>query len=59
MKHKVDCYSYTVKDFESLLLKARRFLAWREDVFFGRIDQQGRERGGSVTSLKQQKPPGN
>ena len=32
MKHKVDCYSYTVDNFEQLLLKARRYLAWREEV---------------------------
>ncbi|XP_074649833.1 FHF complex subunit HOOK-interacting protein 1B-like isoform X2 [Tubulanus polymorphus] len=32
VKHKIDCYSYTVDNFESLLLKARRFLAWRDSM---------------------------
>lgn len=52
VKHKVDCYSYTVKDFESLMLKARRFLAWREEIYFGDHDHPGRgERSNSVMSV--------
>ena len=50
VKHKVDCYSYTVKDFESLLLRARRFLAWREEVFYG-VETGGRARSDSTISL--------
>ena len=51
VKHKVDCYSYTVKDFESLMLKARRFLAWREEIYFGDHEQQARGRSDSVMSV--------
>ncbi len=51
VKHKVDCYSYTVKDFESLMLKARRFLAWREEIYFGDLDPSARDRSNSVMSV--------
>ncbi len=56
MKHRVDCYSYTVKDFESLMLKARRFLAWREEIYFG--DQEAARDGhrDSIVSLPTAKP---
>ena len=49
VKHKVDCYSYTVKDFEALLLRARRFLSWREEQYLHHHDDRGRPR--SVTDV--------
>ena len=30
MKHKLDCFAYSVNDFDKLMGKARNFLAWRE-----------------------------
>lgn len=30
VKHKVDCFAYSVSDFDKLMTKARTFLAWRE-----------------------------
>ena len=30
VKHKVDCFAYSVNDFDKLMAKARNFLAWRE-----------------------------
>jgi len=47
VKHKVDCYSYTVKDFEMLLLRAWRFLSWRE----GTLRTDDRKRSDSNISL--------
>ena len=40
-----------MKDFESLMLKARRFLAWREEVYFGDQEQPARGRSDSVMSV--------
>ena len=31
VRHKVDAYAATVKDFDSLMNKARQFLAWRDN----------------------------
>ena len=46
-----------MKDFESLMLKARRFLAWREEVYFGDHEQPGRGRSDSVMSVPAVKTP--
>ena len=47
MKHKVDCYSYQVKEFDALLLKARKFMAWREENQRG-SGMEGRPRAESM-----------
>ncbi|ELT88159.1 hypothetical protein CAPTEDRAFT_183880 [Capitella teleta] len=50
VKHKVDAYAFTIKDFDQLLSKARRFLAWREDVYLHGNDFS-RPRSDSSVSL--------
>lgn len=56
VKHKVDNYAYTVKDFDSLLLKGRQFLAWREDMLRPGGMTTNRGRSDSNLSLAQGSP---
>ena len=51
VRHKVDAYAGTVKDFDALMLKARQFLAWRESSSAEAAQNQTRLRSDSNISI--------
>ncbi|XP_064636306.1 FHF complex subunit HOOK-interacting protein 1B-like isoform X2 [Lineus longissimus] len=56
VKHKIDCFSYTVDNFENLLLRGRRFLAWRENALTDDAYEKMKPRTESTVSLPAQRP---
>ncbi len=60
VKHKVDCYAYTLKDFDAMLATARQFLTWRDETYFGKAGATPRREStasmpGSVAQPAEQK----
>ena len=56
VKQKVEVFALTVKNFEDMLLKARHFLQWREDMYLHSIGEPSNRRD-SAASFPGALPP--